>query len=101
MVCAISLCIMKPFSAAFIAPLAISLNDIVPKCSNAVRNASGAAGMIALSIPSGTWHPNSLMKRSIFAAMGQRPTPLTVITFLVFGKRIMMGATPAKFTRSL
>jgi hypothetical protein len=88
-----------PSPAKRIAAAATSPNDIVPKSFNAVIHASGAAGTTVRSTPSGIVPPCSRMNRSIGNVIGQCPRP-AMVTTLPAPVRIMIGATPAKFTSS-
>jgi len=64
-----------------------------------VVQASGAAGTTVRRTPLGIFPPCSRMKMSGGRDRGQWPRPAMVST-VPSARRIMMGATPATFTRS-
>ena len=71
----------------------------VPWRRSAVIQASGAAGITVRSTPSGILPPCSRMNRSAGIAFGHQPRPAMLST-VPSARRMMIGATPATFTRS-
>ena len=67
-----------------IAAAAQSPKLIVPNRSSAVIHASGAAGTMVRSRPSGMLPPKRFAKKSVVTARGHVPRPLIVTTSRVF-----------------
>ncbi len=81
------------------AEAATSAKRMVPWRRSAVIQASGAAGTTVRRTPSGIFPPCSRMNKSAGRVFGHQPRP-AMVSVVPSARRIMIGATPAKLTRS-